>query len=68
LFHKLDVRAGLSWKSTLLGPSCTGKGNAFCKWLNMLVLPVSSGSCVMLRLDFAPGLAATPLLLSSGRD
>jgi SAM-dependent methyltransferase len=68
LLHKLEVRASLTWRSTLLGPGCTWKDNPFCKRLNTLALPIASGSSVMLRLDFAPSLAGTPLLLSGWRE
>jgi SAM-dependent methyltransferase len=68
LLHKLEVRASLTWRSTLLGPGCTWNDNPFCKGLNTLALPIAVGSSVMLRLDFAPSLAGTPLLLSGGRE
>jgi SAM-dependent methyltransferase len=68
LFGKMGTRANLTWKSTLFGPACTWKENALCRRLNLLSLPVSLGGMTMLRLDFAPSPAVTPLLLSGGRD
>jgi SAM-dependent methyltransferase len=68
LFGKMGTRAILTWKSTLFGPACTWKENALCRRLNMLSLPVALGGATMLRLDFAPSPAGTPLLLSSGRE
>ncbi|MDR2893745.1 MAG: class I SAM-dependent methyltransferase [Deltaproteobacteria bacterium] len=65
LIRQLDIPGRFSCGSILIGPAATWSPGRMRSAANLFRLPVPLGACMMLRFDFAPTCAGTPLILEA---